>query len=201
METIVSVPLGATDNRVIGKTGEPEVTLPVDLVTGLINYALIKEVLAGGTTGNNNKLTLPNNSFFVDTDGRPLSLEQARSNRTGEEMAREIGISRLPTFTEQRRVVASKIISAGATGNTGMGHMPAVQRIIYDDLQREQGVANKRLANKSLLEKPVDTETVAESSDSSYGQTWPTSVDWMPQPPWLSSETIPKKSFSSNFFH
>jgi hypothetical protein len=117
------------------------------------------------------KLTGPNDSFFVDAFGKPLSLEHARSSRTGEEMAREMGVARLPTFTEQRRVVASKMISAGATGETGMAHTPAVQRVIYDDLRRERGVANKKLANKSLLEKTVDARIIDDGSrDSSFGQ-------------------------------
>jgi hypothetical protein len=39
---MVSIPLGTLDNRIIGKTGEAEVTVPVDLAHGLINYSLIK---------------------------------------------------------------------------------------------------------------------------------------------------------------
>jgi hypothetical protein len=39
---MVSIPLGTTDNRKIGKTGEAEMTLPADLASGLINYSMIK---------------------------------------------------------------------------------------------------------------------------------------------------------------
>lgn len=41
-ESMVSIPLGTTDNRKIGKTGEAEMTLPADLASGLINYSMIK---------------------------------------------------------------------------------------------------------------------------------------------------------------
>ena len=167
-ETMVSIPLGVSDNRNVGKTGEAEVSLPPDLATGLINYSMMKDLMEGSAA--RNKLTLPNDCFFVDANGKPLSLEHARTSRTGEEMAREMGIDRLPTFTEQRRVMASKMISSGATGNTGMAHTPAVQRVIYDDLQRERGVANKKMANRSLLAKPLDAETFPGSRDSSFGR-------------------------------
>jgi hypothetical protein len=117
---MVSIPLGTLDNRIIGKTGEAEVTVPVDLAHGLINYSLIKEKMGP-------PLNRPEDSFFVDEAGKPLLLSNAQNSRTGQEMAKEMGITRLLTFTEQRRVVASKMISAGATGNTGMAHTPAVQ--------------------------------------------------------------------------
>jgi hypothetical protein len=41
--TIVSIPPGTLDNRIIGKTREAEVTIPVDLAHGLINYSMRKE--------------------------------------------------------------------------------------------------------------------------------------------------------------
>jgi hypothetical protein len=72
-------------------------------------------------------LNRPEDRFFVDEAGKPLLLSNAQNSYTGQEMAKEMGITRLLTFTEQRRVVASKMIGAGATGNTGMAHTPAVQ--------------------------------------------------------------------------
>jgi hypothetical protein len=75
------------------------------------------------------------------------------------------------------------MISAGATGNTGMAHTPAVQRVIYDDLRREHGVANKRPANQSLLEKTVDTRIIASSRDSSFGRAIADKAGAMLKPP------------------
>lgn len=100
---MVSILLGTLDNRIIGKTGEAEVTFPGDLAHSLINYSMIKEKM--GLT-----LNQPDDSFFVDEAGKPLLLSNAQNSHTGQEMAKEMGITRLLTFTEQRRVVASKMI-------------------------------------------------------------------------------------------
>jgi hypothetical protein len=41
--TMVSIRPGMLDNRIIGKTGEAEVTIPIDLAHSLINYSMMKE--------------------------------------------------------------------------------------------------------------------------------------------------------------
>jgi hypothetical protein len=104
--------------------------------------------------------------FFVDLDGKPISLKSAYDTAVAEEVFQVMGVPRY-TATEARRTTAARMLQLdlGETVPTGLSQTKTTQRTIYAEDTEEQGMNSKLLANKEIFRYEA---TIENGSDSEH---------------------------------
>ncbi len=102
--------------------------------------------------------------FFIDLDGKLISLKSAFDTAVAEEVFQVMGLPRY-TATEARRAMATRMLKLNLeeTAPTGLSQTKTTQRTIYIEDTEEQGIKSKLMANKEIFSYEAAIESGSES--------------------------------------
>ena len=137
--------IGRADISERGKTGPTDLMLPYSLAVAMECYHEIKCRLF------KEKADSGDGPFFISFKGGQLKMDGIEKSTVIKEICKLMGVKSL-TPNNNRHGMATRMVEAGAEGDTGMEHTSDTQKKTYDDRGRAQGVMNKRKANAKIME-------------------------------------------------